>query len=94
VALAVRDGLQRSNGVALVVYYEDPKTPFALPTLHAWFGRGMSSHYLSAYPAIITWRGYLRSQDVGWRGLTPKKLDDEHARQDLEPGTRRSSSRD
>jgi hypothetical protein len=65
VALAFKDGLLRSIGVARVVYYEDRKNLLALSTLHARFGRRIGSHGLAAYLAIITWRGYLKIGDVG-----------------------------
>ena len=45
-ALALSDGLKRSDAVALVVDYEDPKSGFALPTLQARVGRRVSLHRL------------------------------------------------
>ena len=58
VSLALRGGLQCSDGGALVVYYEDSNASSALPTLHAWFGGEVNSHRVAAYRAIITWGAY------------------------------------
>lgn len=44
VAFVIVGALRRSDGFTLVVYHEDPKTQFALPTLRARFGRRVSSH--------------------------------------------------
>lgn len=54
VAFVIAGALRRSDGFTLVVYHEDPKTQFALPTLRARFGRRVSSHRVAAYRVIIT----------------------------------------